>query len=350
MDSAASWAAPAARLYPCFQDVDTSFVNLEACLDVAQLAARPLIGLGQIVSAPASVLCYLREIRSRAVGIANNHSYDFGETGVVNTKRAIARYDMAAVGAGITLADSPQVFVWPGPAQIRVGFWAAARATADAATRARRGVEPATLARAKQALAEMTRQGADFRVALLHSGCMRSSRPDPSDLSLMESIAKIGFDVVAASHSHRIAGYRRLRGKSNHDAFCFFGLGSVVSGYASAPVERDGLVVVASIGESRRLHSIEVRPVLLDEMGFGTVPLQTEASAILERFHNLSAEIDIGTYKREFYREASRGIGAIYARDAKSAFRSAGFRGIARRASRIRVRHLKRLMHKVIGR
>jgi hypothetical protein len=344
-----NWPGHAARVAEHFRDVDTTFLNLESCLDTNHLVPRALVGLGQIVSAPAACLEYLKSLRSHAIGVANNHSYDFGDEGAARTKAAIERYDMVSLGAGTLLEKRPETFIWKGPGALRVGFWAAAKATSDAATANRPGLEPATLARGTQALAEMTSHGANFRVALLHAGCMRTNRPDPEDVRLMDSLAQSGFHVVAASHSHRIAGYKQLRTVQNHDAFCFFGLGSIVSGYVSSPLEREGIVVVAALGAEGTLMSLEVRPVLLDHGGFGTIPSANDCDTILGRFNSLSKEIADGSYENEFYREVGRGLGRLYLRDAQAAFRSQGLRGLARKATRMRMRHVKRFLHKVKG-
>jgi hypothetical protein len=342
-----SWSAQADRLAVHFEDIDTSFVNLEASLRVGGLVPRSLMGLGQIVSAPATALEYLKAIRCHAIGIANNHSYDFGSPGVTRTQGEIMRRDMVSIGAGHTLEDGPEIFIWRGPGNLRIGFWASAKATSDAATRLRRGVEPASVARGKQALDAMQKQGASFCVALLHAGCMRTNRPDPEDVGLMETLAQAGFDVVGAAHSHRIAGYKRLRVTHKRDAFCFFGLGTLVSGYVSSPLEKEGLVAVVALNSEGKPVSIEVRPVLLDSTGFGNIPSVANGAIILERFRRLSAEIDYGSYKEHFYNEVSQGLGDIYMRDARAAFSSAGLRGLAHKASRVRLRHVKRLIHRV---
>jgi len=337
------------RLAGHFEDVDTSFVNLEACIDADGLNSRALIGLGQIVSARPGSLNYLRGIRADMVGIANNHSYDYGDHGVARTKAALARNEMVSLGAGALLADPADHFIWQGPGSVRVGFWAAAKAASDAATLHRRGLEPATLARGEQALGVMKSGGASFCVALLHAGCMRASRPEPEDLRLMESLAAAGFNVVAASHSHRIAGFKRLSGGRNENAFCFFGLGSIVSGYVNGQLEREGLVVVAGLSAEGKLVSLEVRPVLLDATGFGACPSPQDGAMILNRFRALTAELSDGSYERQFYREVSQGLGRLYLRDAHAAFVSAGLRGLARKTVRLRMRHMKRLLHKVAG-
>jgi Bacterial capsule synthesis protein PGA_cap len=344
-----SWCGMANRLAGHFEDVDTSFVNLEACVDADGLEPRTPIGLGQIVSAPLASLNYLQGIRAGTVSIANNHSYDYGDQGVARTKTALVRNEMVSLGAGVVLAALPDHFIWQGPGSVRVGFWAAAKAASDLATLHHRGLEPANLARGKQALGAMKSGGVIFCVALLHAGCMRASRPEPEDLRLMESLAASGFDVVAASHSHRIAGFKQVTGSKNENAFCFFGLGSVVSGYVNGPLEREGLIVVAGLGAEGKLISLEVRPVLLDATGFGACPLSDDCAMILHRFRALSAELSDGSYERHFYREVSQGLGRLYLRDAHAAFVSAGIRGLARKAVRLRMRHMKRLLHRVAG-
>jgi hypothetical protein len=153
--------------------------------------------------------------------------------------------------------------------------------------------------------------------------------------------------VVAASHSHRIAGYQRVERENRHDSFCFFGLGSLVSGYAKSPLEREGLIVVAALDSHGKLVSLEVRPVLIDDTGFGVVPEAADREMIVNRFQMLTTEISDGSYENEFYREVSRGLGRLYARDIRAAFRAAGLRGLARKAGRVRMRHVKRFFRKV---
>jgi hypothetical protein len=344
-----SWSDQARGLREHFADVETTFANLEATLDCASLAPRVLNGLGQVVSAPSASLGYLEAIRSRAVGIANNHSYDFGDVGVRRTRDALGRGGMMALGAGCSLSEKPEVFVWEGAGGLRVGFWAAAKAATDLASENLRGVEPATALRGSQALREMRDRGAQFCVALVHAGCLRTNRPDPEDVRLLDELARSGFDIVAASHSHRISGYRVVEGARDRPSFAFYGLGSLVSGFISCAAEREGLIVVAALSERGTLVQLAARPVWLDETGFGTIPGAEKKQEILARFRGLSAEIGDESYERLFYDDVSQGLARLYMRDARAAFRAAGIRGLARKARRMRLRHVKRLVHKVIG-
>lgn len=343
------WREMARHLASLFEDVATSFVNLECTLEADGLPSRPLSGLGQVVSARADSLAYLAAVHCQAAGIANNHSYDFGPTGVARTRDAISRFGMTPLGAGCCLREDPEVFVWQGPGDVRVGFWAAAKATRDAARRKREGVEPATLDRARSALRIMTAGGASCCVALLHAGCLRTNRPDPDDVCLMDAIAGSGFDIVAASHSHRISGWKRIARNDGGPAACFYGLGSLVSGYANDFLEREGLVVVAGLNCRGNLVRVEVRPLLLDKNGFGNVPPPEISGSMLARFKQLSVELADGSFARRFYQDMSRGLLELYVRDVRQAYREDGIRGLARKAGRLRMRHVRRLAHKVAG-
>ena len=107
--------------------------------------------------------------------------------------------------------------------------------------------------------------------------------------------------------------------------------------------------MVAGLDDEGKLASIEIRAVILDQSGFGAVPSAVSGTLILDRFLRLSAEFNDGSYEKNFYSEISRGLGELYIRDVRAAFRSAGVRGLAVKASRLRLRHVKRLVHRVTG-
>jgi hypothetical protein len=47
--------------------------------------------------------------------------------------------------------------------------------------------------------------------------------------------------------------------------------------------------------------------------------------------------------------EVARGLGGLYLRDVRAAYRSGGVSGLAQKAARLRLRHVKRLVRKVVG-
>ncbi len=343
------WNQMARNVAAYFKDVSTTFVNFESAVPDGMFAPRALTGIGQIVRAHPESLEYLLPIHAHAIGIANNHSYDFGDAGVAQTREAISTRGIIPLGAGRTTRESPEVYVWQGPNELRVGFWTAAKAAHEIATDDIPGVEPATPKRALEAVQEMKRRGATFCVALLHVGVLRTNRPDPEDVRLLDALGKSGFQVVACSHSHRVAGYKRIERVKNLPSFTFYGLGSLVSGYIASPLEREGLIAVAGFNRNGNFTRIEIRPVFLDESGFGSIPDTAMSRTIVARFQKLSEEIADGSYEKMFYRDLSPGLFRLYLRDARAALRHRGVRGLAIKMSRIRLRHVRRLVRKATG-
>jgi hypothetical protein len=84
---------------------------------------------------------------------------------------------------------------------------------------------------------------------------------------------------------------------------------------------------VAALSERGALVPLAVRPVWLDESGFGKIPSAEKKQEILVRFRGLSAEIDDGSYDRLFYQGVSRGLARLHMRVARAAFRAAEFVG-----------------------
>ena len=346
---ARGWESMAASLWKYFHDVDLSIVNLECPLDVESCAVRPKIGLGDTFAAPSASLEYLAPLRARIVGLANNHIYDYGAEGLQRTKQAIVQHGMIPLGSGCFLDEAPDVYVASTPLGVRIGFWAAACHLPELASRTRSGVEPATRARSRDAFASLKRLGAHLCIAFLHAGIEHTNRPDPNDVALMDDIVDFGFDIVAASHSHRIAGFRSTINKTARAAFCFYGLGSLSSGIRYSKLEHEGMLVVVGLDRDGDIAQVEMRPIQLSADGWGTVPDPATADHINNHFLLLSAEVADGSYKQHFYHDSGKDLVERQYRNLQAAYRTGGIPGVARILSRIRMRHLNRAFYRAFG-
>src|SRR5262249_50733985 len=160
--------------------------------------------------------------RANVVSLANNHLYDYGFAGAERTADCV-QANFVASGFGNCLQQPPRICVREITPGVRVGVWAAARSLSDCATRNSVGIEPATQERAGQALARMNELETHCRIAFLHAGSEGTNYPDPDDVEFMRELAGMGFDIIAACHSHRISGHETVRGKNGRIAHCFYG-------------------------------------------------------------------------------------------------------------------------------
>jgi len=340
------WKCRAAKIAPYFENIDLAISNLECPVDVKGCAARPKIGLGENFSAPMESLEYLSALGVKLVGIANNHVYDYGTEGLRHTREAIKSNGMTGIGSGRSLRESPEVFAAETPFAKRIGFWAAARNLPETATKRGAGVEPATTARACAAIAELHHLGTCPNIAFLHAGIEHTNRPDPDDVEFIDELIALGFDVVAASHSHRIGGYRAAIGKDGRSAFCFYGLGSLSSGIKYSALEQEGLILVIGLDEFGEVAQVEVQPLQLSTEGWGMIPEWSSAKTILDRFMMLSLEIAEGGYRHRFYEDTGKDLVRRQLRNLRAAYERGGLLGLAQILSRIRMRHVNRALHK----
>lgn len=343
-----SWAEQADIVAPLFRDLRFGIVNLECPVDVGEIPPRVKASLGDTFSAPAAALEYLAMLRANIVALANNHLYDYGSEGAARTLRCV-QMNFADSGFGSTLQEPPRICVREITAGVRVGVWAAASNLPDGASRNAIGTEPATLERAQQALARMNAREAHCRVAFLHAGSEGTNYPDPADVEFMRELAAMGFDVIAACHSHRISGYETVRGKAGRPAHSLYGLGSLSSGVLYSPLEHEGILGVIALDEIGEICEVEARPIYLDEHGWGTVPTAEQKAVILDRFQRVSASIRDDSYRHAFYRDVSRDMMGAQWRDTRLAFQRAGFRGLLRKLARMRPAHVRRLYHKSLS-
>jgi poly-gamma-glutamate capsule biosynthesis protein CapA/YwtB (metallophosphatase superfamily) len=344
-----NWKGIAASLARHFSTADVSILNLECCVDVAGMQPRRKIGLGDSFSAASDVLDFPVALGVRIIGMANNHIYDYGEEGVSRTRRAILDRGLTPIGVSRTLTDFPDIAIAEIAGGHKLGIWAAARHLPELATRNKPGIEPATRKRGEEALSALKSRGASATIAFLHAGLERTNRPDPDDVELMDGLAKIGFDIVTACHSHRVAGYKKIEREGSPPAFCFYGLGSISSGVIYSHLEREGLTVLAGLDESGKLARISVKPVCLEEDGRARAPFLEDSYTTLSRFEGLSQELANGMYKQEFYSDVQEGLFQRQFRDIRAAIQNGGMRGLISKLGRARMRHLQRALGKSIG-
>ena len=344
--AAQTWAENAARLAPVFGELNFVLANLECPVNVGSLPPRLKASLGDTFSAPMQALDYLGAVKCKVVSLANNHIYDYGPVAVASTKAALAAAGIVSLGADQTLDDPPEVILIDVGSSGRIGFWCAALALRENATKHQPGIEPATIERGTSALALLKSQGATCCVAFLHAGAEGTNRPDPRAVELMDSLAQAGFHIVAACHSHRTSGFRDIaRHSSPHPSFCFYGLGSLSSGVLYSDLEREGLLAVIGLNSEGRVASVEARPLYLAGPGWASLPTKEQEQTILGGFLAVSREILDGSYERAFYKDLGSHFLHAQLRDLSLAFSRAGMRGVFSKLARLRLGHLRTLFH-----
>ena len=171
----------------------------------------PTEGKTYTFRADTDTVHYLDDLGVDLVSLANNHCYDFGEVGLLDTLDTLQQDGIPYVGAGRNLeeAAAPVYFISGG---MKIGFLSATQIErldnpdTKGATEETAGVfrcwDPAKLL----AVVEETRKNCDFLVVYIHWGTENVAEADWAQLDQAPKIAQAGADLIIGDHSHCLQG------------------------------------------------------------------------------------------------------------------------------------------------
>ena len=148
----------------------------------------------------------LQEMGVDLVTLANNHTWDYGEQGFLDTLATLEETGIPYIGGGRNLAEAsrPKVFEAGGmkiavlnATEIeRTHVWT--KAAEEQSPGVFRCFDPALLLEAVRAADAEN----DFVIAVLHWGIEGQSRPDKRQQELAERLKEAGADLIVGGHPH----------------------------------------------------------------------------------------------------------------------------------------------------
>ena len=201
------------------------------------------------------------------VSQANNHAYDEGPAGLVDSLRSIRAAGLVPVGAGTDQAGALRA------ASLRINGWSIAVLGIDEVLDPPDEVagpdKPGTAGGHDFALALRAVRAAaassDLVVVMIHWGVELAARPRPYQVEEAHRMIDAGADVIFGAHSHRLQPMETYRGRP-----IFYSLGNLVWPRLTPAMSTSAVaeVVVAPDGTiSGRLLPVEIvsdgHPVLV---------------------------------------------------------------------------------------
>ncbi|MDO4324350.1 MAG: CapA family protein, partial [Lachnospiraceae bacterium] len=209
------------------------------------------------------------------VTLANNHSSDYGEKSLEDTKQYLKEAEIDyCTGDEIVLRDVNGIkTAFIGIYVLNDGM-------------ARESQVRETIAAAKE-------QGAQLVIIAFHWGSEREGYPDETQQSLAHIAVDCGADLVVGHHPHVLQGIENYNGK-----YIVYSLGNFCFGGNSAPSDMDTIIFrqTFTVGQEGVLpdSQIEIVPCSISsEIGYNDyqpTPAQgTEAERIIERINEASS-------------------------------------------------------------
>ncbi len=222
-------------------------------------------------------------------GLANNHIFDYGERGLLETIEALDTRNFLHAGAGRNLEEAARP-VMLDCAGVRLGVLCAADPRYHAATNTSAGTFPADSGILRESIRAL-RESADITVVSIHSGQEFLPVPSPRQQQLSELCLEEGARIVAFHHAHCISGIRRDR-----RGVVFFGTGNYIFPRGDTPRRyvfwHESAVWQVTLNvRTRQIEKTAVLPVVLDDGGLPHAAPERAARKILDRVSRYSDRI-----------------------------------------------------------
>ena len=236
------------------------------------------------------VLDYLAEAGFDYLSLTNNHSFDFGKEGFLDTLRFLAEKGIATSGAGRDAEEAAQTARFEFRGQelqiLSLGAYPREKNGFDGLESAAAGDErPGILWAGEFAYTEMVERfsGGTLNILMVHGGKEWSERPSEPQRHFYRTLIDMGADMVIGSHPHVLQGF-----ESYGDGFIAYSLGNFLfPGMDETRYGEESLILsVGIIDETIRY----VQPIPVQINGT-TVALDT-SGRILDRVLGQTKELN----------------------------------------------------------
>jgi poly-gamma-glutamate synthesis protein (capsule biosynthesis protein) len=271
-------------LYETFQRADISSVNLECSLTTSE---TPIEKQGPNLRALPETIKGIKALNPTVVGLANNHTLDYGEKGLSDTLSLLSENGIPCVGVGNNLKEAAQSIQVIEKKGWRIGFYACAEHEFSIASEESPGANPFdALVTGDMIKSLKADYKLDILIVLYHGGKEYYQYPSPGLQKVCRHLIEKGANLVVCQHSHCIGAYEHY-----HNGDIVYGQGNFVFDTKN-PLSVESLLISYTVDDDGT-SSIGFLPIRRYLDGSGTVSLAQGANAesILTAFQKRSEEI-----------------------------------------------------------
>ena len=175
---------------------DLSVVNLE-CPLISQ--ETPIAKAGPVLGANIRCIQGFAAAQWDVLNLANNHSFDHGEQGLLETIRTIKDAGLACIGAGANIAEAQKPFIREINGE-RIVIYSMAEREFSIADEKTSGANPLDIINFVNAIRLYKQQG--IFIVLIHGGKEFYPYPSPEMVRRCRFMVDMGADAVICCHTH----------------------------------------------------------------------------------------------------------------------------------------------------
>ncbi len=283
-----------------FAKADRVVVNLECALTDSE---NRINKLGPNLKGPKGTADALKAAGVTDCALSNNHIFDFGKEGMLDTVRELDRCGLGYTGWGENYEDSRKNYFIEHDG-VKVGIVNVCEHEYTYATDNRMGARPfdefETMHDIRMAKAE-----ADYVIVIYHGGKELCRYPSPRLRKACREMVRCGADVVLCQHSHIIGSHETFEGGK-----ILYGQGNFhFSGFYETTTWNEGLIVCFDVTKQGIDWSFEA--VKASE---GRIRLANDAekAEVLKGIEERNAELDNGEWYKHWIEFCEKEGSAYY--------------------------------------
>ena len=282
-------------IIPVFKNSDRVLVNLECAVTDKD---TPIKKIGPNLNAPLNTVKTLKEVGVTDCGLSNNHIFDFGKPGMIDTIAQLDKYGLGYTGFGDNEQDSRKNLIMT-HGDIKVAIIAVCEHEYSYALPNRMGARAYDPYDTNDDIVE-AKKNADYVIVTYHGGKEECRYPSPRLIKACRSMIKHGADVVLCQHSHCIGCYENfegghiLYGQGNFHFVCKKYEDKADGGY----MWNTGLLAQIDIDKQSGVK-VNYLPVIVDGAGI-RLANKEEATKLLAELEERSQTLKDGSWYKHF--------------------------------------------------
>ncbi len=282
-----------ATVQPLLQSAEIAFANLETPL-VHGANAKMLF------AADADAALVLKEAGLNLVHLANNHIYDYGVPGMLQSLESLEALGIRSLGVGRDQTAACAPVIWQ-TGNICIG-WIGAGESMSPPQETRLLFHELDAAYLLEQVSTL-RDQVDCIIVSLHAGAIYADYPKPGHYNLMHELVDAGAHLVLVHNAHVLQGVEVVNGSH---LICH-NLGNALFDWQEGHVQSDvmlfeqrtGAVFVFELDEAG-VASARAIPLWVDDQMRIQWALGETGAQVLERLKRLSADLS-GDYTAKYW-------------------------------------------------
>ncbi|QDX91251.1 CapA family protein [Brevibacillus laterosporus] len=222
------------------------------------------------------------------VNLANNHSMDQGEDGLLDTMYTLDKEKMEYVGAGVN-ADRAYSPVFVERNGVKMAFFGFSRVVPETSWYAGKNkVGLAVMYDSKRAVeaVQAAKKKADLVIVIAHWGKEKVDFPVEHQKELAQALVNAGADLIVGGHPHVLQGFEQLNGK-----WIAYSMGNFIFTRATQPKTWETMVLQATLTKEG-VKELKMVPYHA-ELG-QAVPMNEQNSLdLIKRIESISSGVKI---------------------------------------------------------